>query len=172
MSGTPKAKRRRSASKGTAFAVQVAVSSRAVPSPVRLRRWARAAAAGATIATLRVVGRAEGLRLNRDFRRRDYATDVLTFVYAESPHEGDIVLCHPVLAREARERGIPLDAHYAHLVVHGMMHLRGHDHRRAGEAKRMERAEARVLASLGFADPYAVESLQRARSGPARPRRR
>ncbi len=172
MNATLKSKPARKRSSAAAVAVQVAVATGGIPPAARLRRWARAAAPAGATATLRVVGAAEGRRLNRAFRGKDHATDVLTFVYAEAPPQGDIVLCHPVLARAARERGIALDAHYAHLVVHGMMHLQGHDHERDAEATRMERAEARVLASLGFADPYAVESLHRARSGPARPRRR
>ena len=73
------------------------------------------------------------------------------------PERGDIVLCHPVIRREARAQGKPLGAHYAHLVVHGLLHLCGYDHQRPREAERMERAEARLLARAGFADPYAVE---------------
>jgi len=143
--------------------VQFAAPCRGAPGAGRLRRWARAAARGATEVVLRIVGAAEARRLNRAYRARDYATDVLTFAYGRRPWRGDIVLCHPVLARAARERGLALDAHYAHLVVHGMLHLRGHDHHRAGDARRMERAEARLLARFGFADPYAVESPPRAR---------
>ena len=171
MRSTRRPKRAPSRSSAAAVAVQLAVAGAGVPPAARLRRWARATALPGAVVTLRVVGAAEGRRLNRAFRGRDYATDVLTFVYAGAPPQGDIVLCHPVLVRAARERGIPLEAHYAHLVVHGMMHLQGHDHERDAEAARMERAEARVLAALGFPDPYTVESLQRARSGPARPRR-
>jgi probable rRNA maturation factor len=144
--------------RASSVAVQVAVAARGVPSRARLRRWALAAAAGRTELTLRIVGNAEARRLNREFRKRDYATDVLTFVYGESPRSGDIVLCHPVLSRAARERGIALDAHYAHLVVHGMLHLRGYDHERARDASRMERMETRLLAKVGFGNPYAVES--------------
>ena len=107
--------------------------------------------------TLRVVGAAEGRRLNRTFRSRDYATNVLSFGYGRRPLRGDIVLCHPVIAREARQQGKPLSAHYAHLVVHGMLHLRGLDHARRGAAARMERAEIRVLRRLGLDNPYAVE---------------
>ncbi len=114
--------------------------------------------------TLRLVGAAEGRRLNRTFRGRDYATNVLTFLYGvartrggKALLQGDIVLCHPVIAREARVQRKSLAAHYAHLVVHGMLHLRGADHVRAREAARMQRAEARILRRLGFADPYAVE---------------
>ena len=139
-------------------ALQFAVPASGAPGAARLRRWIRAAARGATEVTLRVVGRAEGRRLNRAYRGRDYATDVLTFAYGTRPFRGDIVLCHPVLVRAAKERGAALDAHYAHLVVHGMLHLRGHDHQRPRDAVRMEALERRILARLGFPDPYAVES--------------
>ena len=123
----------------------------------------RAAASAASEVTLRIVGAPEGRRLNHAFRGRDYATDVLTFVYGRRPYRGDIVICHPVLVRAARERRVALDAHYAHLVVHGMLHLRGHDHERARDAERMESLERRILAQLGFGDPYAVESASRKR---------
>ncbi|HEY5636973.1 MAG TPA: rRNA maturation RNase YbeY [Burkholderiales bacterium] len=140
--------------------MQRACASRAVPAPARLRAWAGAAARGATEVTLRVVGAREARRLNRDYRKRDAATNVLTFCYGRRPWRGDIVLCHPVIAREARAQGKSLDAHYAHMVVHAMLHLRGHDHRRHDEALRMERLERRTLAQLGVADPYAVESTR------------
>jgi probable rRNA maturation factor len=136
--------------------VQRALPAKNVPEEAKLRRWARAAARGATEVTLRVVGAREGRRLNREFRGRDKPTNVLTFCYGARPWRGDIVLCHPVIAREASVQGKPIHAHYAHLVVHGMLHLRGHDHARAREAARMERLERAILARLGFPDPYAV----------------
>lgn len=93
--------------------------------------------------------------LNHHYRGRDYATNVLTFVYsAGRPLAGDIAICAPVVAREARMRGISRDAHYAHLTVHSALHLQGYDHERAIEAGRMERLEVRILARLGFANPY------------------
>jgi probable rRNA maturation factor len=131
------------------------VAGGGAPSAARLRAWALAAAPAGAEVTLRVVGGAEARRLNRDFRGRDYATNVLSFSYAGA--QGDIVLCHPVIAREARAQGKALAAHYAHLVVHGMLHLRGRDHRRAADARRMERAEVRILRRLGFGDPYALK---------------
>jgi probable rRNA maturation factor len=123
---------------------------RGAPSAVRLRAWARAAARLGQQITLRVVGAAEARTLNRAFRKRDYATNVLSFAYG--PNHGDLVLCHPVIAREAREWNKELAAHYAHLVVHGMLHLRGLRH-----GRRMERAETLLLARLGFGDPYALK---------------
>jgi probable rRNA maturation factor len=130
---------------------------RAAPSAACLRAWARAAYRGRLEVTLRVVGAAEGRRLNRSFRARDRATNVLSFSYGRRPLRGDIVLCHPVIAREARRQGKPLAAHYAHLVVHGMLHLRGLDHERKSRAARMESAEIRILRRLGLGNPYTVE---------------
>jgi probable rRNA maturation factor len=101
---------------------------------------------------LRVVGAAEGRRLNRTYRAKNYATNVLSFPYGSG--SGDIVLCHPVIAKEAREQGKSLRAHYAHLVVHGVLHLRGYDHPSQAKAARMERAEIRILRRLGYTDPY------------------
>jgi probable rRNA maturation factor len=128
---------------------------RAAPPARRLRAWALAAARAGSEITLRVVGAAEGRALNRAFRRRDYAANVLSFAYGD--RHGDIVLCHPVIAREARAQGKTLAVHYAHLVVHGVLHLHGLNHVRAREAQRMERAEVRILRRLGLADPYAVK---------------
>ena len=98
--------------------------------------------------TLRIVGRREGLFLNKKFRGKGKATNVLTF------HTGDVVLCHPVILKEARQQGKLLAAHYAHLVVHGALHSRGYDHDKKRDAARMERAEVRILRRLGFANPY------------------
>jgi len=105
--------------------------------------------------TLRFVGAREGRALNARYRRRDYATNVLTFVYdAVEPLAGDLVLCVPVVRREAREQGKSFRAHCAHLVIHGMLHLQGYDHERAADARRMEARETRLLARLGYSDPY------------------
>ena len=103
--------------------------------------------------TLRVVGLAEGRLLNCSFRKRNYATNVLSFSYDR--RHGDVVLCHPVIKREARTQRKALSAHYAHLIVHGILHLRGHDHLRRSDAARMEKTEIRLLRRLGFGDPYA-----------------
>src|SRR5205085_11537003 len=117
--------------------VQYAIPRSGVPAPAALRRWARAAAASVSL-TVRIVGRREGRALNRRYRRRDHATNVLSFPYG---NEGDVVLCHPVVAREAREQGKTLHAHYAHLIVHGVLHLRGHLHDDPRSARRMEARE-------------------------------
>jgi len=117
-----------------------------------LRKWA---ALVPLEATLRIVGAREGRRLNRSFRGRDYATNVLSFAYERG--RGDVVLCHPVIAREARAQGKTLAAHYAHLVLHGLLHLRGYGHEKKREAERMERTEIQLLARAGFGNPYTVE---------------
>ena len=129
--------------------VQYAVPRRGVPGAAALRAWARAVATFPL--TLRIVGAREGRQLNREYRRKNYATNVLSF------HSGDIVLCHPVIVREARAQGKSMRAHYAHLVVHGVLHLRGHGHDDKASARRMEAREIRVLARFGFADPYTVK---------------
>ncbi len=138
------------------ISVQRASRAAHIPSDRRLRAWARAALKRGAKVTLRFVAEAEGQRLNREFRGRDYATNVLTFAYAERPLEGDIVLCAPVVAREARQQGKAVEAHYAHLVVHGLLHLQGLDHGEEREAEAMERRERRILAALGYPDPYAA----------------
>jgi probable rRNA maturation factor len=147
------------------LAVQYAAGSAALPTRSQFRRWVRAALDGdfalhATI-TLRVVGAAEGRQLNARFRHQDHATNVLSFGYdtprssrARKMLSGDIVLCAPVVAREARAQGKALTAHYAHLTVHGMLHLQGYDHQRDTDANRMERLETAILERLGWPDPY------------------
>jgi len=138
--------------------VQYGTRCAQLPSRARFRRWARAALRKSARVTLRIVGAREARRLNQHYRGRDYATNVLTFVYSERrPLAGDIAICAPVVAREARTRGVSRDAHYAHLTVHGVLHLQGYDHGRASEARRMERLEVRILARLGYADPYGRE---------------
>lgn len=122
-----------------------------------VRRWARAAVERDLDVTVRFVGEAEGRRLNRAYRAKPSATNVLTFVYDDAPPlSGDLVLCVPVLRREARLQGKSLTDHCAHLVVHGMLHLQGYDHEHDSEAHRMEARETRILACLGIADPYAA----------------
>ena len=131
-----------------------------IPTNRVLRKWILAALdtiKKPTELTLRIVNAAEARKLNLSFRGKDYATNVLTFVYSE-PHakklEGDIVLCVQVLNREAREQGKPLNAHYAHLTVHGVLHLAGFDHEVAKEEKVMEAREAKIVMGLGFGHPY------------------
>jgi len=144
----PSKRRRRSR-----FSVQLAVAG--APSAILLRRFARAAAHPRAEITLRVVGASESEKLNKKYRAKASPTNVLSFPYGGG--SGDVVLCHPVIRKEAREQRKPLAAHYAHLVVHGILHLRGYDHRRRLEAARMERMEIRILRRLGFGDPYEVK---------------
>jgi probable rRNA maturation factor len=141
------------------FTLQIAAPVTDVPGRATLRRWAAAALDRDARVTLRLVGRREGKALNARFRGKDAPTNVLTFVYDDGVTlSGDIVICTPVVRREAREQGKTLKAHLAHLIVHGMLHLQGYDHQRAAEARRMERREVALLASLGIPDPYAVPS--------------
>lgn len=156
-----------------AVAVQAALR-RGVPTARRLTNWARLATGargrGAEI-VVRIVGLAEGRRLNAAWRGKDYATNVLSFppVASGARHVarvwprplGDIVLCAPVVAREAREQRKPLESHWAHLVIHGALHLLGYDHEREADALRMERRERRLLAACGWPDPYAVRESSR-----------
>jgi probable rRNA maturation factor len=130
-------------------------SDRAVLPRHKVARWIRAALELPAEITVRIVGADEGRALNRDYRAKDYATNVLTFDYAREPVVvADLVLCAPVLQKEALEAGTALEAHYAHLLVHGALHAQGHDHETDAEARVMEARETEVLRRLGFADPY------------------
>ena len=118
-------------------------------------RWIRAALQHPGEITVRIVGLEEGQALNRDYRSSDHPTNVLTFDYQHQPLVvADLVLCAPVVAREAAEAGITLQAHYAHLLVHGTLHAQGHDHQSDAEATAMESIETGIVVGLGFADPY------------------
>ncbi|MEP7043224.1 MAG: rRNA maturation RNase YbeY [Dokdonella sp.] len=124
----------------------------AIPEVRKRRQWAEL--------NILIVGSAEGRRYNREFRSRDYATNVLSFPYEAAPGEhsrllGDLVICAPVVAREAREQGKAARDHFAHLTIHGVLHLLGYDHETDADAGRMEALERAVLATLGVADPYA-----------------
>jgi probable rRNA maturation factor len=149
---------------------------------VRLRRWARAAhgaalaamsvrqrrvqaLVGAPALCLRLVGNAESRRLDRVYRGKDRPTNVLSFPASAEERVatgmlGDLVICAPVVAREAREQGKVLAAHWAHMVVHGTLHLLGHDHLAAREARTMEALEVAILGGFGFDDPYAQVTPQ------------
>jgi probable rRNA maturation factor len=119
-------------------------------------RWVRAALESPGEITVRIVDAEEGQALNRDFRGKDYATNVLTFDYSHAPVvSADLILCAPVVEAEARAQEISLEAHYAHLLVHGTLHAQGHDHEDEAEAQAMEAQETAILAALGFDDPYA-----------------
>src|SRR5205085_2113704 len=118
------------------------------------------------VVTLRFVGSAEGATLNRHYRGKARATNVLSFVYDDQPDmvHGDVVLCLPLVRQEAAEQGKTVAAHCAHLVVHGILHLQGHDHLRANDAARMEAREISILAALGFENPYAARHSARTKA--------
>jgi probable rRNA maturation factor len=149
-----------------ALSVQYGIAEPRLPR-WRLRRWVGRALAAAfedapelahtAALSIRLVGQAEGRQLNRDFRDRDYATNVLTFEYGVGPDgvaRGDIVICKPVLVREAREQGKRFEDHAAHLTIHGTLHALGYDHLDDEDARHMEALETAALARMGIADPY------------------
>ena len=142
-----------------ALSVQEAVKAHPLPARAQWRKWAQAALENDAQVTLRIVDTAEGRRLNAQFRGKDYATNVLTFAYGKPAVAGaalcgDIVLCAPVVEVEAAEQSKPLEAHYAHLVVHAMLHLQGYDHETDEEAHAMESRESALVMQLGYPDPY------------------
>lgn len=138
------------------FSLQLASQAAGIPSASQFRRWVRAALRVETSLAIRIVDEEEGRQLNASYRSKDYATNVLTFPLTEEPLlMGDIVICAPVVAREAMEQGKPLVAHYAHMTVHGVLHLHGYDHEIDAQADLMEAMEVAVLHKLGFANPYA-----------------
>lgn len=120
-------------------------------------RWIKAALETDAEIAVRLVDAEEGQALNRDYRQKDYATNVLTFDYAQEPVVmADLVICSPVIEKEAQEQNKPLEAHYAHMLVHGTLHAQGWDHIEEDEAQAMEAREREILTALGFADPYSA----------------
>jgi probable rRNA maturation factor len=132
------------------------VRHRAVLSRARVGRWIRQALNSDAEITVRIVDEAEGKELNHSYRNKNYATNVLTFDYARAPTVlADLVLCAPVVEREAQEQGKTLEEHYAHLLVHGTLHAQGYEHEtNARDALEMEALEVLLLGALGYADPY------------------
>jgi probable rRNA maturation factor len=147
--------------------ISYGVARKGLPSARSFRRWVDAALAGAkrrksAELAIRIVGTREGRHLNRDYRGKDYATNVLSFPTewpegVSLPLIGDLAICAPVVAREAAEQGKPANHHWAHMTVHGVLHLLGYDHIEDADAEAMEALETRILAKLGINDPYAVE---------------
>ncbi len=129
---------------------------KALLSPARVRRWMSIALRSPAEIAVRIVGQAEGRALNRQYRGKDYATNVLTFDYTREPVvSADLVLCAPVVEREAREQGKALVEHYAHLLVHGTLHAQGYDHEtNERDALEMEALEVLLMGALGFPNPY------------------
>lgn len=142
--------------------MQYAAGEVGMPTRQQFRRWIKIALQRDVQIVLRIVDEIEGRTLNRNFRGKDYATNVLTFTYADIdqlPNNtdllyGDIVICTPVVEQEAREQHKNLRAHYAHLAIHATLHLQGYDHENEQDAAVMEKLETKLLAKLGFVDPY------------------
>ena len=134
--------------------MQYAADAAGLPIRAQVRKWVKAALAGAAEITVRFVDEAEGRRLNLDYRGKDYATNVLSFIYSSTPVQGDLVICAPVVEREAQDQGKAIEAHYAHLTVHGVLHLQGFDHEIEAEADVMEARETKIVIKLGYPDPY------------------
>jgi probable rRNA maturation factor len=139
------------------FSMQSASQLANIPTKPMFQKWAKAALRVDTEVTIRIVDEDEARALNSQYRAKDYATNVLTFPLTEDPYlMGDIVICAPVVAAEAAAQNKPLEAHFAHLTVHGMLHLSGFDHETEAEAELMEALEVQILAKLGYANPYLV----------------
>lgn len=139
------------------LSVQYASNAKKMPTRSQFRRWVKIALEQDVQIALRIVDEIEGRALNLGYRGKDYATNVLTFVYDDTaPLYGDVVICAPVVAREAKEQGKDLFAHYAHLTVHAVLHLQGYDHEKKRDAERMEARETALLLKLRYPAPYLV----------------
>ena len=139
------------------LSVQIASELANLPTKAQFKKWAKAALRVDTEVTIRIVDEAEGRALNSTYRGKDYATNVLTFPLTETPHlMGDIIICAPVVMAEAAAQNKSLVAHYAHLTVHGVLHLHGYDHEIEAQAELMESLEITILQKLGYANPYLI----------------
>jgi len=150
------------------LSVQYATGELNLPTRQQFRRWIKAALQRDVQIVLRIVDEIEGRALNKKYRGKDYATNVLTFSYEDTgslPDNaellyGDIVICAPVVEQEAREQRKDLQAHYAHLTIHAALHLQGYDHENEQDAATMEALETTLLAKLGYVDPYKVLEIE------------
>ena len=141
------------------LSVQYASQCKSIPTRQQFRRWVKLALRRDVQCTLRIVDEAEGRTLNRDFRGRDYATNVLTFVYEDTdPLSGDIVICAPVVVLEAAEQGKQTVAHFAHMTIHSVLHLQGYEHENEADANEMAALETAVMIKLGYPAPYVVNN--------------
>ncbi|MBK7187098.1 MAG: rRNA maturation RNase YbeY [Ignavibacteria bacterium] len=139
------------------LSVQFASNAKKLPTRPQFRRWVKAALQQDVQMVLRIVDDIEGRALNQSYRGKDYATNVLTFVYDDSePLYGDVVICAPVVAREAKEQGKELLAHFAHLTIHAVLHLQGYDHENKRDAEKMEALETALMLKLRYPAPYLV----------------
>jgi len=143
-----------SPNKKLSLTVQYASSNAELPTRAQFRRWFKAAIMGDVSLTLRIVDAEEGRALNKSYRGKDYATNVLTFIYGDNPVSGDVVICAPVVATEAAEQNKNLLAHYAHMSIHSALHLQGYDHQVESEAEEMEALETSIMLKLRYANPY------------------
>ena len=139
------------------LSVQIASELANLPTKAQFKKWAKAALRVDTEVTIRIVDEAEGCALNSTYRGKDYATNVLTFPLTETPHlMGDIIICAPVVVAEAAAQTKSIEAHFAHLTVHGVLHLHGYDHETEPQAELMESLEITILQKLGYANPYVI----------------
>jgi probable rRNA maturation factor len=139
------------------LSVQYAINQKGLPSRSQFKKWVKAALRVDTEVAIRVVDEEEGRMLNSSYRGKDYATNVLTFPLTEIPHlMGDIIICAPVVESEAHAQNKSIEAHYAHLTVHGVLHLHGYDHITEPQAELMESLEVTILQKLGYANPYRI----------------
>ena len=139
------------------LSLQVASEQSDIPSKAQFKKWGKAALRVDTEVTIRIVDEIEGRSLNFTYRGKDYATNVLTFPLTEEPYlMGDIIICAPVVAAEAKAQHKTLEAHYAHLTVHGILHLHGYDHEVDEQATLMESIEVTTLMKLGYPSPYLI----------------
>jgi len=137
--------------------IQYASDAQHLPTRAQFRKWVKAALRVRTEVTIRIVDADEGRQLNSMYRGKDYATNVLTFPLIEEPHLiGDIIICAPVVETEARSQNKSLEAHYAHLTVHVILHLHGYDHETEAQAELMEGLETAIITKLGYASPYLI----------------
>ena len=143
-----------SSSKKLSLTVQYASEAKDFPTRAQFRRWFSAALLGDMSLTLRIVDAEEGRELNKNYRAKDYPTNVLTFVYDDNPVSGDVMICATVVAREAAEQGKDLFAHYAHMSIHAALHLQGYDHEVEAEAEQMEALETSMMLKLRYTNPY------------------
>ncbi len=136
------------------LSVQYASEAENIPTRAQFRRWCTKALLGDVSLTLRIVDAEEGRALNKAYRGKNYATNVLTFVLDAEPLYGDVIICAPVVEREAREQGKDLRAHYAHMTIHALLHLQGYDHENDADAAQMEALETQLMLELRLPDPY------------------
>lgn len=137
--------------------IQYVSEQKDIPSRAQFHRWIKAALRVDTEVTIRIVDEKEGCVLNSSYRGKDYATNVLTFPLTEVPHlMGDVIICAPVVQSEAHAQNKSIEAHYAHLTVHGILHLHGYDHVTEPQAELMESLEVTILQKLGYANPYRI----------------